>query len=79
VYNVKDVYQVDDLIRHPSFGLGVVAAVRGLQKIEVMFSTDVKVLLQNKAGAPPRIAPPRPAIEEAPAEEPATSASGAED
>ena len=59
-YNVTDSYKMDDLVRHPSFGLGIVLAVRGLQKVEVMFPTDVKVLLQNKGSGPPPAAPFRP-------------------
>jgi hypothetical protein len=78
-YNVKDDYKVDDLLRHPSFGLGIVLAIRGLQKIEVMFPTDVKVLLQNKGVGPPRASPlPRP-VPEAPASEEPEPAVPAED
>jgi hypothetical protein len=59
-YNVKDAYKADELLRHPTFGLGIVLAVRGLQKVEVMFPTDVKILLQNKGSGPAPSAPPRP-------------------
>ncbi len=65
-YNVKDDYKVDDLLRHPTFGLGIVLAVKGPQKIEVMFPTDVKILLQNQKAAP-AAALPRPPASEPPA------------
>ncbi len=69
-YTVHSVFAVDDLIRHPNFGLGIVTQVKGPQKIEVMFSQDVKVLMHDKDSARPLAhALPRPA-EPVPADEP---------
>lgn len=47
-YSPKATYKVDQVIEHPTFGLGFVSAVRDAQKIEVTFRTDVKVLVQGK-------------------------------
>jgi len=47
-YSPKSVYKVDQVIEHPTFGLGFVSAVRDAQKIEVTFRTDVKVLVQGR-------------------------------
>ena len=48
-YSPKTSYKVDQVIEHPTFGLGFVSAVRDAQKIEVTFRTDVKVLVHGKA------------------------------
>ncbi len=42
-YSPKATYQLDQVIEHPTFGLGWVSAVRDATKIEVTFRTDVKV------------------------------------
>jgi hypothetical protein len=47
-YSPKSTYRVDQVIEHPTFGLGFVSAIRDAQKIEVTFRTDVKVLVQGK-------------------------------
>jgi hypothetical protein len=47
-YSPKASYRVDQVIEHPTFGLGFVSAVRDATKIEVTFRTDVKVLVQGK-------------------------------
>jgi hypothetical protein len=47
-YSPKSVYKIDQVIEHPTFGLGFVSAVRDAQKIEVTFRTDVKVLVQGR-------------------------------
>ncbi len=48
-YSPKATYQVDQVIEHPTFGLGWVSAVRDATKIEVTFRTDVKVLVHGKS------------------------------
>jgi hypothetical protein len=47
-YNIKDNYQIGEVLQHTSFGVGKVVAIRDINKIEVKFSDGVKVLLQNK-------------------------------
>ncbi len=47
-YSPKATYKVDQVIEHPTFGMGFVSAIRDAQKIEVTFRTDVKVLVQGK-------------------------------
>jgi hypothetical protein len=48
-YSPRNSYQVDDVIEHPTFGLGWVSAVRDASKVEVTFRTDVKTLVHGKA------------------------------
>jgi hypothetical protein len=48
-YSPRGTYAVDQVIEHPTFGLGWVSAVRDATKIEVTFRTDVKVLVQGKS------------------------------
>jgi len=57
-FNLKQKFAVGDLVQHPTFGLGVVAAARGLDKIDVAFPGSVKTLQHNKAGAPATFAKP---------------------
>ncbi len=47
-YSPKATYQLDQVIEHPTFGLGWVSAVRDASKVEVTFRSDVKVLVQGK-------------------------------
>jgi hypothetical protein len=47
-YSPKATYKVDQVIEHPTFGLGFVSAVRDAQKIEVTVRSDVKVLVQGR-------------------------------
>jgi hypothetical protein len=54
-YSVKDTYAVDDVIDHPTFGLGLVVAVRQ-DKVDVAFKQHEKVLVHGKGGSAP--APP---------------------
>lgn len=48
-YSPRATYQVDQVIEHPTFGLGWVSAVRDASKVEVTFRTDVKVLVHGKS------------------------------
>jgi hypothetical protein len=48
-YSPRRSYHVDEVIEHPIFGLGWVSAVRDATKIEVVFRTDVKVLVHGKS------------------------------
>jgi hypothetical protein len=48
-YSPRSTYQLDQVIEHPTFGIGWVSAVRDGTKVEVTFRTDVKVLVQGKA------------------------------
>lgn len=59
-FNVKLKFAVGDLVQHPTFGLGVVAAARGPDKIDVAFPGTIKTLQHNKGGAPATLAKPPP-------------------
>ena len=74
-YSPKSAYQVEQLIDHPTFGLGIIMAVRE-DKIDVVFKAAEKTLVHRRADAAPRPAfhPPIP-----PLAEPAESATDAED
>ncbi len=48
-YSPRGSFGLDQVIEHPTFGLGWVSAVRDVTKIEVTFRNDVKVLVQGKA------------------------------
>jgi hypothetical protein len=48
-YSPRATYQVDQVIEHPTFGLGWVSAIRDATKVEVTFRNDVKVLVQGKS------------------------------
>jgi len=47
-YSPRTTYQVDQVIEHPTFGLGWVSAIRDATKVEVTFRSDVKVLVHGK-------------------------------
>jgi hypothetical protein len=46
-YTAKEKYAAEDVIQHPSFGVGLVQEVRG-DKIQVAFKADVKTLVHGK-------------------------------
>jgi len=46
-YSAKETYAAEELIQHPSFGIGLVQEVRG-DKIQVAFKADVKTLVHGK-------------------------------
>lgn len=60
-YSVSDSYGELDVIDHPKFGMGYVTDHLGLDKIEVTFQNEVRVLIHNRKnlnlpllqGAPP--------------------------
>ncbi|WP_257449501.1 Sec-independent protein translocase family protein [Archangium lipolyticum] len=59
-YSPKDTYRVDQVIHHPTFGLGLVTAVRG-DKVDITFKSETKTLVHGRGGAPaekPAFQPP---------------------
>lgn len=60
-YSTKETFVAEDLLEHPTFGVGIVSAVRG-DKIDVAFKGEQKTLMHGKSGgAPadkPKFAPP---------------------
>ena len=48
-YSPRATYQLDQVIEHPTFGLGWVSGVRDAGKVEVTFRAEVKVLVQGRA------------------------------
>lgn len=50
-YNVKTTFAVDDVVDHPSFGLGFVTAVRA-DKVDITFKSFTKTLVHGKSGEP---------------------------
>ncbi|MFZ5439721.1 MAG: hypothetical protein ACOZQL_06915 [Myxococcota bacterium] len=50
-YSPRETFAVDDVVDHPTFGLGLVRAVRG-DKIEVGFKQQDKVLVHGKTPPP---------------------------
>ncbi len=50
-YSPRTSFAVDQVIEHPTFGLGFVSAVLDGAKIQVTFRSDVKVLVHGRAGA----------------------------
>jgi hypothetical protein len=49
-YSPKDTYKVDQVIQHPTFGLGLVTAVRG-DKVDITFKSETKTLVHGRGGA----------------------------
>jgi hypothetical protein len=59
-YSAKDTYKVDQVLQHPTFGLGLVTAVRG-DKVDITFKSETKTLVHGRGGAPadkPAFSPP---------------------
>jgi hypothetical protein len=50
LYMVADRYGDNELISHPKFGIGFVSEVIGLDKIEVTFQSERRVLVHNRKG-----------------------------
>ena len=61
-YSPNETFVVGDVVRHPSFDIGVVTALPGPQKVELTFRDGTKKILlhdrgatqASKLGAPPR-------------------------
>lgn len=59
-YSPKDTYKPDQVIQHPTFGLGLVTVVRG-DKVDIAFKSETKTLVHGRGGAPtekPAFSPP---------------------
>jgi len=50
-YNIKTTFAPEQIVRHPTFGLGIVQAVRG-DKVDVMFRSENRTLVHGRGGAP---------------------------
>jgi hypothetical protein len=61
-YAPGEKYAVGDVVRHPTFDVGVVTAIPGVQKVEISFRESKKILLHDRGGAAPLKLerPPRP-------------------
>jgi hypothetical protein len=59
-YSPRQRYAIDDVVRHPSFGVGLVIALPAAQKMEVAFRAGRKLLVHERAeeAAPSTLAPP---------------------
>lgn len=57
-YSPKEIFAVDELIEHPTFGYGIVEEVRG-DKVDVAFKADRKTLIHARGTpAPASESPP---------------------
>jgi hypothetical protein len=75
-YSPKETYALDQIINHPSFGVGIVTEVRG-DKVEVAFKADSKTLVHGRGGEPaakPMFHPPAPRSESPADKQPAPDA-----
>ena len=50
-YSARDVYLLGEVVRHPTFGLGIVRAVRP-DKVDVAFKTAERILVHGRTAAP---------------------------
>ena len=50
LYVVAEAYRDNEVLSHPKFGTGFVSEVIGLDKIEVTFQTEKRVLIHNRQG-----------------------------
>lgn len=46
-YSIRETYKVDEVVDHPTFGFGIVSAVR-VDKVDITFKADVKTLVHGK-------------------------------
>jgi hypothetical protein len=51
-YSPKDTYKVEQVVQHPTFGLGLVTAVRG-DKVDITFKSETKTLVHGRGGGAP--------------------------
>jgi hypothetical protein len=64
-YSPMDTYALGDFVRHPTFGVGLVAALPATQKIEVAFRGGRKLLIHRRGEtAAPALERPPPRAEE---------------
>ncbi|MFZ5471903.1 MAG: hypothetical protein ACOZIN_20930 [Myxococcota bacterium] len=75
-YSARDTYAVDDVVNHPTFGLGIVNLVRG-DKVDIAFKAAEKTLVHGRAQATarPEFHPPQPTVD-APSDSPASAPLG---
>lgn len=48
-YSIRETFKVDDVVDHPTFGFGIVSAVR-VDKVDITFKAEVKTLVHGKGG-----------------------------
>jgi len=53
VYAPGERYTIDDIVKHPTFGLGVVVSLPAAQKVEIDFRGGRKLLLHDRGSAQP--------------------------
>ncbi len=47
-YSIKGNFEKDEIIDHPTFGIGMVLSVIQINKIEILFKDGPKLLIQNR-------------------------------
>lgn len=58
-YSIKETFKADDVVDHPTFGFGIVSAVR-VDKVDITFKSDMKTLAHGKIEGPrPAFSPPK--------------------
>ena len=59
-YSPKDTYAVDEVMDHPTFGFGLVKAIR-MDKVDVVFKASERTLVHGRGGTPqrPQFSPPQ--------------------
>lgn len=59
-YSPKETFALDEVVNHPTFGLGIVTAVRG-DKVDIAFKADVRTLVHGRGEPAPKpsFQPPR--------------------
>ncbi len=50
-YSPRETFVIDEVVDHPTFGVGLVTAVRG-DKVDISFRADTKTLVHGKAPPP---------------------------
>jgi hypothetical protein len=63
-YSPKDTYAVDEVMDHPTFGFGLVKAIRA-DKVDVAFKASERTLVHGRGGPPgqkPQFSPPQASI-----------------
>jgi len=48
VYSIKEKFYLEDIVNHPSFGIGLVTKLKEDGKVEVLFKSGFKVLAHNR-------------------------------